>query len=169
MPHAKSVSRLPNPCIGKTPENSIQQEMISCPVKPSSSERPDGRYVCKHRGRCFYGRTQSEALAEREAYKRAAEDGIKDAPLTVGQYAARWLPVHKAGIGQKTYNDYAKQMDVLRDCIGDKRLRDVTPTDIKAVCVHYLRYSQSTIRRARILFSGLFDGAMADGYIPQPV
>lgn len=65
----------------------------------------------------------------------------------------------------KNLHDYAKQMDVLCEYIGNKQLRDVTPTDIKAVYVHYLGYSESTIRCARILFSGLFDGAMADGYI----
>lgn len=66
-------------------------------------QRPDGRYTCKYKGKCFYGSTQSEALAERKNYKRMIEQGIKDLPLTVRQYAARWLPVHKAGIGQKTY------------------------------------------------------------------
>lgn len=71
----------------------------------------------------------------------------------------------QGGYWAKNLHDYAKQMDVLCEYIGNKQLRDVTPTDIKAVYVHYLGYSESTIRCARILFSGLFDGAMADGYI----
>ena len=32
--------------------------------------RPDGRYACRYQNKWFYGDTQSEALAEREAYKR---------------------------------------------------------------------------------------------------
>ena len=35
-------------------------------------QRPDGRFRCKYKGLEFYGSTQSEALAAREA-KKAAE------------------------------------------------------------------------------------------------
>lgn len=71
-------------------------------------QRPDGRYACKYKGKFFYGATQTEALAAREEYKRQEKSGINAAPVTVGEYAARWLPVHKASVGTKTYNDYAK-------------------------------------------------------------
>ena len=96
-------------------------------------QRPDGRYACKYKGKFFYGATQTEALAAREEYKRQEKSGINAAPVTVGEYAARWLPVHKASVGTKTYNDYAKQLDTLCKCIGDRLLREVTPSDIKAV------------------------------------
>lgn len=128
-------------------------------------QRPDGRYACKYKGKFFYGATQTEALAAREEYKRQEKSGINAAPVTVGEYAARWLPVHKASVGTKTYNDYAKQLDTLCKCIGDRLLREVTPSDIKAVFSHYLGYSESTIRRTRILFLALFESAVADGYI----
>lgn len=40
-------------------------------------KRPDGRYVCKYKGFSFYGRTQSEALAAREEYKKQERYGRK--------------------------------------------------------------------------------------------
>lgn len=40
-------------------------------------KRPDGRYVCKYKGFSFYGRTQSEALAAREEYKKQEKYGRK--------------------------------------------------------------------------------------------
>ncbi len=128
-------------------------------------QRPDGRYVCKYKGKSFYGVTQSEALAARDAYKRQEAAGITAGPITVGEYTAAWLPIHRASVATKTYNDYAKQLEVLISALGPRQLRDVTPSDIKSVYNHYLGYSESTIHRARTLFTAVFESALADGHI----
>ncbi len=128
-------------------------------------QRPDGRYACKYKGKFFYGATQTEALAAREAYKRLEESGIRAGPVTVGEYAAKWLPIHKASVSKRTYNDYAKQVETLCSYIGDMPLRDVTPSDIKKVFNHYLGRSESNVSRAQHLFTGIFEGAVDDGYI----
>lgn len=128
-------------------------------------QRPDGRYVCKYKDRSFYGYTQSEALAAREQYKRMVDQGIRSNAMgeTVSSYASRWLPVHKVGIRKGTYTAYAHYMDVLCSVAGDRLVRDITPTDIKAVYGRYIGMSDSTIKKAASLYKALFDTAVADG------
>lgn len=90
----------------------------------------------------------------------------KDAAhMTVREYAAQWLPVHKHGVSNKCFNDYAKQMDALIDTIGDMIIQDVRPSDVQRVWLHYDGYSESTIKRSRQLFFSMFDTACDDGYI----
>lgn len=130
-------------------------------------QRADGRYRCKYKGKEFYGDTPREAQAKREEYKRLLESGIKaeSAGLTVRQYASRWVLTHKASVSDKCYNDYVKQLNAMVGVIGDRRLMDVTPDDIKGIfSTHYLNYSQSTIKRARMLYISMFDAAVESGY-----
>lgn len=134
--------------------------------RQSLTKRKDGRYAVKFQGKFFYGSTQNEALRKREEYKQALKEGIKlDCP-TVGKYASAWLPAHKKTVSIKCYNDYAKQLDAMCALIGTLPLNAVTPTDVKNVySQHYDGYSGYTIKRAKMLFTALFDSAVADGYL----
>jgi integrase len=49
--------------------------------------------------------------------------------------------------------------------VGDRKIKDVRPSDIKEAYNQYLGRSQSTIRRARLIWVSMFDGAVADGLI----
>ena len=128
-------------------------------------QRADGRYVCKYRGQSFYGYTQREALEAREEFKRMQEAGIRLESIgeTVKSYAYRWLPVHKVGIRNGTYNAYAHYIDVLCDVLGDRLIRDITPTDIKSAYNQFLGASESTIKKVASLYRSMFDSAVADG------
>lgn len=130
-------------------------------------QRADGRYACKYMGKCFYGSTQREALQKRDEYRRLLDAGIKaaEAGLTVKQYAVRWVSTHKASVSDKCYDDYVRQLNAMIALIGDLRLMDVTPDDIKHVfSTHYIGYSQSVIKRARMLYISMFDAAIDSGY-----
>lgn len=124
-------------------------------------KRSDGRYKCKYHGIQFYGHSPEEAIAAREEYKRqeAAGEYRHDNP-TVAQYVDRWLPLHKAGVSAKCYADYAKQLSVLTEIIGDVYVKRVSVDDAAAVWKHYAGYSASTIKRAKMLFTAVFDTAM---------
>lgn len=129
--------------------------------------RSDGRYTCRYGDKYFYGSTQREAQQKRDEYKRMIESGVKPtaADMTVRQYAATWVSTHKVSVSIKCYNDYVKQLNALVEHIGDMRLVDVKPDHIKAVfSQHYLNYSQSVIKRARMLFVSMFDAAIESGY-----
>ncbi len=128
--------------------------------------RKDGRYACRYKDKWFMGDTETEVLEAREAYKLQLKQGMKkDADhMTVREYAARWLPIHRSHVNNATYNHYAKQINFLVDAIGDQRVVDVTPSDIQAVYIHYQGMSQSSIQKARTLFRSIFDSAVEDGY-----
>lgn len=130
-------------------------------------QRPDGRYACTYHGHFFIAKTEKEALAAREAFKLQEAQGMKKdaSSTTVREYASEWLPIHKGDVSRKCYNDYAKQLDVLLETIGDMLMMDVKPSDVKRVWLHYSGYSSSTIKRTRQLFFSMFDTACDDGYI----
>lgn len=106
-------------------------------------QRADGRYACRYHDKWFMGATEKEALAARDAYKLQEKQGMKKdaAYTTIREYAAYWLPIHKATVSNRCYNDYAKQMNVLIDTIGNMILQDVKPSDIQRVWLHYAGYS----------------------------
>ena len=123
--------------------------------------RADGRYVCKYKGKCFYGRTEPEAKDARKAYIKAEQAGqLLARELTVKEYANKWLPLYKSSVSEKCYNDYAKQLEALYPYIGHKLLSQVTVDDAASVWQHYAGYSASTIKRARMLYIALFDTAI---------
>lgn len=131
--------------------------------KPHLKKRKDGRFACRYKGIWFYGFSEDEALDARKEYKRLEKEGMLqmvNGP-TVRQYASKWLPLHKSGVSDKTYNDYANQIDALISCIGDIPIADVTVDDAKSVYTsHYAGYSESTVKRAKMLFVDLFDAAL---------
>lgn len=136
--------------------------------KQKLKARKDGRYKCTYHGKQFYGQTPEEALASRDEYKRqeAAGEYRKENP-TVQQYADKWLPLHKSGVSEKCYNDYRKQLDALVDAIGESYLKDVSVDDAASVWKHYQGYSASTIHRAKMLYTALFDSAVENDLIKK--
>lgn len=127
--------------------------------------RADGRYQRKYKGKYFYADTDEEAKRLRDEYKYQCEHGVDQLRnITVSDYAADWLPNAKASVSDKCYNDYAVQMDVLTSVCGDKYMNAVRPDDIKKVWRHYLGYSDSTIRRARMLYRSFFAAGIENGY-----
>ena len=132
--------------------------------KQRLKKQKDGRYYCKYHGIMFSGATEEEALGKRDKYKRMEKLGAPSEDPTVGEYITKWLPLHKAGVSAKCYNDYKHLLDMLLPSIGDKRFREVSVDDAKASFLPMNGYSQSTIRRARMLYIAMFDTAIENGY-----
>lgn len=133
--------------------------------KQHLKRRPDGRFACRYHEQWFYGYTEEEALQARDAYKRAESQAeiIRENP-TVKEYADSWLPVAKAGISRKTYNENRTHLDHLTAVIGGLLMKDVRPTDIKRVySLQYLTRSDSYIKHAHSLFCAMFAAALDDG------
>lgn len=129
-------------------------------------KRADGRYRAMYKGQLYYGYTEDEVYAQIDQAKADDSDGIrKREDPTVAEYGNKWLPIHKAGVSEKVYDDYAGQLTKLYKCIGDQKLRDIRPSDIKGAYNQFLGMSQSTIRRARLIWVAMFDSAVADGLI----
>lgn len=132
------------------------------PRKQVLKARKDGRFCCKYKGIQFMGNSSDEALALRDEYKRreAAGEAAQLRGPTVAEYALNWLPLHKSGVSDKCYNDYAKQLEALLPVMGNKRLPDVTVDDAAAVWSHFQGYSASTVHRAKMLYVALFETAI---------
>ena len=130
-------------------------------MRQQLKQRPDGRYACKYKNKFFYGSTAKEATDSRDAYIKKEKAGqLLRHELTVKEYALRWLPLYKRDVSEKTYNDYAKQLEALFPYIGNMFMSRVTVDDAAAVWQHFSGYSASTIKRARMLYVALFDTAI---------
>ena len=138
------------------------------PKKQKLKKRADGRYRCLYKGQYFYDTDPDVCLAKREEYKRKekASEYARQNP-TVEQYAETWLPLYKSGVSGKCYRDYKKQLDALVEAIGGKYVRDVGVDDVAKVWQHFQGYSASTIHRARMLYTAMFDTAIENEIRPR--
>jgi len=132
--------------------------------KQRLKKRADGRYRCRYKGIEFYSTVSSDdAIAQREEYKRS-EKANAVRKQTVADFALPWLQRSFPSVSDSTYTGLAIHMQHLIDEIGNMRISDVLPSNIKAVYSRqYASCSNSYVKAARQLFSALFDSAVADG------
>lgn len=135
------------------------------PKKERLKARRDGRYKCKYHGLQFYGATQEEAFAKRDAYKMEEKASVSRLS-SVSEYAIPWLGRTYPEVSDYTYSGLAVHLQHLVDEIGQKRISEVIPSDIKAVySSRYKGCSNSYLKSAKQLFCALFDSAVADGLL----
>lgn len=133
--------------------------------KPTLKRRKDGRFKCVYHGMQFYGITPEEAFAARDEYKLSLQKGFPGRS-TVTEYALPWLKRSFPSVADSTYTGLAIHLQHLIDCIGDKPLSEVLPSDLKQVYAdQYRGLSNSYIRSAKQLFCAMFDSAQADRLI----
>lgn len=132
-------------------------------------QRADGRYRVKYQGKYFYGSTQREAYAARDAYIRALESGMREESLgiTVESYSREWVVTYKSHLSDDSFNTHVRMLN--RFCahnnIGSKRLKDVTTSDIQSFYNTSTGKSKSYISSMRDTIRGLFKYAHADRLI----
>lgn len=134
--------------------------------KQHLKKRKDGRYACRYKDRWFMGKTEEEALRSREQYKQAEKEGRLAVlqPITVEEYAAKWLPIHRGHVIDKTYNNYANWLDKLTPIMGAKLLQEVTIDDAASVWIKHPWKTSSTVHGAKMLYVAMFDTAVENGY-----
>lgn len=138
--------------------------------KQHLKQRKDGRFACRYKDLWFYGDTEDEALDARDEYKRQEASGAfrYTASPTLNEYAKKWLPIAKPNVRASTYNESAALMEKLLQECGEKQIKDILPSDIKAVySTHFNGLSDRYIRSARQLYTSLFEAAVADGMIQR--
>ena len=129
--------------------------------------RPDGRYVTRYKGQDFYGDTQSEAFAARDAYRKMLEQGIKREALgvTVEEYAHRWVYTHKYHVQPNSFRMYTRILGDFCGMFGQRPLRDIDGTDVQTFYNGCAGKSQSSINKTRDTIKGMFTQALADRVI----
>lgn len=132
-------------------------------------KRPDGRYVCKYKDKFFYGKTQGEALAARDAYKR--QESIGQAPknkTTFAEYSILWLYTYKANVKHQTFAQYARYLDRAKQLLPDGAMADITPSDVQRMYNLALQdMGEWTINKFTTVVRSCFEGAFNDQLIPR--
>lgn len=143
--------------------------------KPTKKRRADGRFCVRSHGLSFYSTISwADAKRQADAYAKeiAAGLNVNAKNITVAAYAKKWLPLHKAGVGEKTYGEYARIMNKMIDVIGDYPIMSIMPDDAMVVFAKKFPpkkdgqqgYSGSYIRKAKMLYCDFFDSALENGY-----
>ena len=137
--------------------------------KQHLTRRKDGRYCCKYHGIQFMGNTEDEALRARDEYKEAERQGMQASlhPVTMYEYAIKWLPVHFVSVKASTYNGYVSIMEHTLSDLKSKYLDEITSDDVSEALAKLSGKSQSYIHKARILLISMLDSAMDAGYIQK--
>ena len=136
------------------------------PREKKNKVRKDGRYRRRYHGIEFYSSISDEdAKRQRDEYKRNEQAGlIRSSSVT--EYAIPWLKRTFPAVADSTKTGLAIHLQHLLDTIGNKKISEVRPSDIKQVYAdHYKNLSASYIKSAKQLYCALFDSAAADGLI----
>ena len=130
--------------------------------KQKLKKRPDGRYACRYKNQWFYSTDPDECLKQREAYKEAEKNGdVLRSDVTLAEYGNAWLPVAHPKVSDSTYRGLAIHLEKLLKHLGNERLIDIKPLQIRQVYTdEYLNASQSYILAGKQLFVALFDSAI---------
>lgn len=134
------------------------------------TQRADGRYQCKYKGKYFYGETQKEANDKRDAYRRLVESGLKQEAIgiTLYAYAAKWVKTYKHHLQDAAYDTHVRMLRKLceHEGLGSRPMNSIDTIDIQdffnTVCAGK---SQSYINDVRDTVRGLFKHALADRVI----
>lgn len=133
-------------------------------------KRSDGRYVCKYHGKSFYGKTQGEALAARDEYKRGLEYTHEPPPerLVFADYAIKWIQTYKAGCREATFNQYATYLNRASEALPDVPMSEITPSDVQKVYNAVLKgMGEWSIKKFCMVLTACFESAFNDGIIPR--
>lgn len=115
----------------------------------------------------FYGDTQSEAFAKRDAYKKHLEAGLRAnmEGIVFLQYAQKWVDAYKGNTSNNYYNNVLRILHAFAQTAGDKPLKDYVPTDIQEAYKSLIGKSKSYITKYHQTIKALFQAAVADRLI----
>lgn len=135
--------------------------------KKTYKKRPDGRYAVYRDGKAFYGSTIAEAEDKRRLYDLEKAQGLdhQKAGMHIGEYAEKWLPVHRHSACEASYKLYERILDEFVEFLRDPKVKDVKKTDVVAFYNTLEGRSQSYIDKYTDTIHGLFVGAKEDGLI----
>lgn len=128
--------------------------------------RKDGRFACRYMDKWFYSFISSDdALEQRNAYIRSIKNGdFHRLNVTVFEYGSEWLKIAYPAVSNTTFRGLAIHLQHLVNRLGNERLREIHPLQIKEVySTEYKNASNSYLKAAKQLFCALFDSAVADG------
>lgn len=132
--------------------------------KVKLKRRKDNRFRARYHGHEFYSYvSQEDADRKRKEFIADEQAGLVRR-ASVADYALPWLKRTYPDVADSTYTGLAIHLQHLIDEIGNKKISEVKPSDIKGIySSQYKGLSGSYIRSAKQLYCALFDSAVADG------
>ena len=115
----------------------------------------------------FYGKTKEDAEKKRLEYVRThpKDANPKDAEITLGQWADKWLNLYKSTLADNTQDMYKSCVVYIKKFvyeetpIRDIKLTDVRPYHLQALAASMGKYSKSYIRQVRQTVGQIFTTA----------
>ena len=133
------------------------------------SKRSDGYYKVYYKGKQFYGKTQDEVIAKRDAFIREEQAGLDVLNYEKSifrNYALHWLDVYRADCGKTQHRQYITMAEYCADRLP-KMMKDITVQDIQKVMNSLSCYSPSHVSKFMTTIRGIFSTASAEGVIPH--
>lgn len=103
----------------------------------------------------FYGATQAEARAKRDAFLQ----GLEEKPLRKGMTLSRWIEVYMRSYATGGYRNKLNNASILNvfcKGVGDRLLEEVKPADIQAYAQTQGEYTKSHVDKVRRAITKLF-------------
>lgn len=124
----------------------------------------DGYYHAEVAGHHIKARTEAELIAKKQQYEKK---GAIINPQTLTDYAAYWMPIHKASVKPPTYNAYLSILTATLKPIGSTFLHALTSDHIAEALAALNGKSASYIQKARVLLTEILDSATDAGYMEK--
>ena len=124
----------------------------------------DGYYHAEVAGHHIKAKTEAELIAKKKQYEKK---GVVINPQTLTDYAAYWMPIHKASVKPSTYNAYLSILTATIQPIGSIYLHALTSDHIAEALSALNGKSASYIHKARILLTEILDSATDAGYMEK--
>lgn len=123
----------------------------------------DGKYVA------IYGKTPDE-LTEKVKDAQFTIDGnllARENP-TMADYADRWMALNTANVSSATRMDYQYIINnYIKEQLGSRRLREITPDDVKAAMLSARNRSASVNGKLIMLYKRIFTSAVESDIISK--
>lgn len=172
MPAEKIIQLFPE----KGPQEPAPHTRPARSAKPTyghstQKKRKHFRYTDAHgvsREHTVYGDTVAEAERNKQAFLAdvAASVRVDEKGKTVATWADEWLVKYKSKVGASTRAGYLNDLKHLKKALGNRPLRSIYPSDLKAFIDTRAGLSSSAIRKTAMTTRALFQAAMDDRLIP---
>lgn len=146
----------------------------------SVSQRKDGMWVGsieaqpgpdgKRKRRYVYAKDQRSLIAKLDELKNEATEGLRlDRTITLTEWLEYWLPeVHRERIRPTTYEDYQYTVNNIARAIGNRRLLELTPADVRRMHV-LVGKGERKAQKAHVILRRALKDAVAEGLIKRNV
>lgn len=124
----------------------------------------------KRRQKRVYSKDYRSLVAKLDELKSDTADGWDlDRTVTVAKWLDYWLPnIHKERIRPSTFRDYGYTVDNIKSAIGQKRVADLTPADIRRMHTT-LGKGRRRAQKAHVVLQKALRDAIAEGLIKRNV